>query len=71
MAQVQNEQVSRLLSHGSELAGAAVGGAVGFFAAGPAGAAGAGALSAALPVRPGGATVPNESAIDGMSVGAG
>ncbi|NAT75993.1 hypothetical protein HKX68_03120 [Dickeya dadantii] len=38
------EKAKSLISTGAEIAGAAVGGAIGFFAAGPAGAAGAGSL---------------------------
>ena len=38
------EKAKSLISTGAEIAGAAVGGAIGFFAAGPAGAAGAGTL---------------------------
>lgn len=38
------EKTKSLISTGAEIAGAAVGGAIGFFAAGPAGAAGAGTL---------------------------
>lgn len=44
---MRDDRVKNLLTLGSEIAGAAVGGAVGFFAAGPAGAAGAGVLGVA------------------------
>ena len=42
-----NERIKNLLSGGAEIAGAAVGGAIGFFATGPSGAAAAGALGVA------------------------
>ncbi|HDX8350858.1 MULTISPECIES: hypothetical protein [Aeromonas] len=42
------EKTKQLISTGSEIAGAAVGGAIGFFAAGPIGAAGAGSLGVVL-----------------------
>lgn len=42
------EKAKSLISTGAEIAGAAVGGAIGFFAAGPAGAAGAGTLGVIL-----------------------
>ena len=44
---MSSNRIKDLLSLGSQIAGAAAGGAVGFFAAGPAGAAGAGALGVA------------------------
>ncbi|MGL5467007.1 MAG: hypothetical protein ACRDCT_02265 [Shewanella sp.] len=42
------EKTKSLISTGAEIAGAAVGGAIGFFAAGPAGAAGAGTLGVVI-----------------------
>jgi hypothetical protein len=45
-----NEKVKHLLSAGGEIAGGAVGGVLGFLAAGPGGAAAGGALGAVIPI---------------------
>lgn len=55
----QSERVRRLIENGAEIAGGAVGGALGFLAAGPAGAAvlGAGGVTAAIALKRIGAEV--------------